>query len=55
MKEKVYKSMKSMGAVKAADVAEITGIGKEDVNKVIKELIKEGKVDSPKRCFYQAK
>lgn len=39
---------------KAGEVAQITGIAKADVDKAIKKLQKEGKVESPKRCFYQA-
>lgn len=41
--------------VKAGDIAEITGIPKDEVAKIIAKLKKEGKVESPKACFYTAK
>ena len=31
-----------------------TGIEKKEVEKIIKKLVKEGKVESPKRCYYAA-
>lgn len=39
---------------KAGEVAEATGIDKKDVDKLIKKLVAEGKVTSPKRCYYEA-
>jgi len=41
--------------VKAGEVAEMTGIPKDDVAKIIAGLKKQGKVESPKACFYQPK
>lgn len=41
--------------VRPGDVAEATGIDKKEVEKIIKKLVKEEKVFSPKRCFYQIK
>ena len=38
--------------LKAGEVAEITGIDKKEVSKVIKILKKEGKLVSPKNCYY---
>lgn len=38
--------------VRSGDVAEMTGLDKEEVSKVIDSLKKKGKVTSPKRCFY---
>ncbi|MHA2424051.1 MAG: MarR family transcriptional regulator [Candidatus Thorarchaeota archaeon] len=38
--------------LKAGEVAEITGIEKKEVSKVIKILKKEGKLVSPKNCYY---
>jgi DNA-binding IscR family transcriptional regulator len=41
--------------VKAGEVADMTGIPKDDVAKIIAGLKKQGKVESPKACFYQPK
>lgn len=41
--------------MKAGEIAEATGIAKADVDKAIKALVKEAKVDSPKRCYYAVK
>ncbi|MHA2145867.1 MAG: MarR family transcriptional regulator [Candidatus Thorarchaeota archaeon] len=38
--------------LKAGEVAEITGIDKKEVSKAIKILRKEGKLVSPKNCYY---
>ena len=40
---------------KAGEVAEETGLDKKDVDKVIKKLVAEGRVESPKRCYYAVK
>ena len=40
--------------MKAGEVAAATGIDKAEVDKIIKKLVKEGKVESPKRCYYAA-
>ncbi len=45
----------AQGAMKAGEVAEKSGIDKKEVDKIIKKLVKEEKVISPKRCFYEAK
>jgi len=45
---------KSQEPLKAGEVADMTGISKDNVSKLIKELQKDGKVESPKRCFYKA-
>ncbi len=51
--EKVYTAFKEAGKpLRAGDVAEITGIDKPQVSKIIKSLQKEGKLTSPKRCYY---
>ncbi|HQH57102.1 MAG TPA: MarR family transcriptional regulator [Candidatus Marinimicrobia bacterium] len=41
--------------LKAGEVAEITGLTKDEVAKVIAGLKKQGKVESPKACYYQVK
>ncbi|NLB72791.1 MAG: MarR family transcriptional regulator [Firmicutes bacterium] len=40
--------------VKAGEVADVTGIDKKEVDKVLAKLKKEGKIVSPKRCFWEA-
>lgn len=42
-------------AMKSGEIAEKMGIDKKIVDKEIKKLKTEGKIDSPKRCFYRAK
>ncbi len=52
-KDKVLKAMKDAGKpVRPGDVAKTLGLDSKDVTKVIEALKKEGKVNSPKRCFY---
>lgn len=51
--EKVLKAMKKAGEpLRPGDIAEKTGLGKDEVTKAINALKKEGKVMSPKRCFW---
>lgn len=51
--EKLYTAFKEAGKpLKAGEVAEITGIDKPLVSKIIKSLQKEDKLTSPKRCYY---
>ena len=51
--DQILKAMKKAGKpVKAGDVAELTGIDKNQVTKTMNNLKKEGKIISPKRCFY---
>lgn len=52
MEEKIIALFKAKGAMKAGEVAAELGLDKKDVDKAIKELVKAGKVESPKRCFY---
>lgn len=54
--EKVLEALAKAGQpMKAGEIAEATSIPKADVDKAIKALVKEGKVESPKRCFYAPK
>jgi predicted transcriptional regulator len=56
IKEIVLKTLKdSKDPLKCGEVAEKCGQDKVAVDKAIKVLMKEEKVTSPKRCFYQAK
>lgn len=41
--------------LKAGDISEQTGMDKKEVDKVIKKLVSEDKIFSPKRCFYATK
>ncbi len=54
MEEKVLELIKER-AMKAGEIAEVLGVDKKEIDKIIKKLKKEDKVDSPKRCYYQAK
>ncbi|SNT03650.1 hypothetical protein SAMN05446037_103459 [Anaerovirgula multivorans] len=38
--------------LRPGEIAELAGVDKKDVEKAIKELKKEEKIISPKRCFY---
>lgn len=38
--------------LRPGNVAEMTGIDKDEVSKIINKLKKEGKVISPQRCFW---
>jgi Mn-dependent DtxR family transcriptional regulator len=50
---KVLQAMKDAGKpVRPGDVAKAIGLESKEVSKAIKVLRKEGKVHSPKRCYY---
>ena len=54
-KEQVLEALKKSDVpLKAAQVVELTGLARADVDKACKALKKEGLVESPKACFYQA-
>lgn len=38
--------------LKSAEIAQLAGMDKKEVDKAIKKLKKEGKITSPKRCYY---
>jgi DNA-binding IscR family transcriptional regulator len=46
---------KSEKPVKAGEVATATGIDKKEVDKVMTKLKKEGKIVSPKACYWEIK
>lgn len=51
--EAVLKAMNDAGKpVRPGEVAKALGIESKEVSKAIKALRKEGKVHSPKRCYY---
>jgi DNA-binding MarR family transcriptional regulator len=39
----------------AKEAAELSGVDKKDVDKIIKKLKEADKLDSPKRCYYKIK
>lgn len=53
MEKKVVAAMKKAGApVKAGEIAKTLGVENKEVSTVFQELKKQGKIISPKRCFY---
>lgn len=54
MEKKVLNAMKKAGKpVRPGDVAKQLGVDGKEVSKAIQELKKQGKVISPKRCYYE--
>lgn len=54
MENTVLKTMKEAGKpVRPGDVAKALGVDSKDVSKAIKTLKADGKVISPKRCYYE--
>lgn len=54
--EKVLAAMKAAGKpMKAGEIATAAGMDKADVDKVMKTLKAEGKIESPKVCYWQPK
>lgn len=52
----ILDAMKSAGkALKAGEIAELTGLDKKEVDKAMKVLKKEDKIFSPIRCCWEAK
>lgn len=53
--DKILKALAKKGApMRPGEIAEAAGLEKEEVSKAIKKLAGEGKVTSPKRCFWEA-
>ncbi|MDD7794892.1 HTH domain-containing protein [Clostridium sp. 'White wine YQ'] len=51
--EKVLETLRNSGeALKGGEIAEKAGLDKKDVDKALKTLKAEGKINSPKRCYY---
>ncbi len=56
MEERVLEAMQKAGQpLKAAEIAQLLGVDKKEVDKAIKKLKAEGKIESPKRCYYAPK
>ena len=54
--EKVLKALKDNGKpMRSGDISLAAGIEKAEVEKLIKKMLKEDKVFSPIRCFYQSR
>lgn len=54
MQDKVLQAMKEAGKpVRPGDVAKAINEESKEVSKAIKKLREEGKVHSPKRCYYE--
>jgi DNA-binding transcriptional regulator GbsR (MarR family) len=54
--EKILETMKVAGKpLKAGEIAEAAGLEKKEVDKAMKVLKKEGKIESPKVCYWQPK
>jgi len=54
--EKVLAAMKAAGKpLKAGEIADATGLDKKEVDKAMKILKTEDKIESPKVCFWQPK
>jgi transcription initiation factor TFIIIB Brf1 subunit/transcription initiation factor TFIIB len=52
-KDAIIKALEQAGKpLKGGEIAEASGVDKKEVDKVIKKLVTEGKVNSPVRCFY---
>ena len=54
VEKKVLNALKKAGKpVRPGDVAKLIGEDSKQVSKAIQELKKQGKVVSPKRCFWE--
>jgi len=55
-KEKILKVIHEAGkALKAGEIAELSGLEKTVVDKVMKGLKKDEEIISPKRCYWEPK
>ena len=54
--QKVLDTMKKAGKpLKAGEIADLSGLDKKEVEKAMKTLQKEDKIESPVRCMWQPK
>ena len=54
--DKVLTALQKGGKLlRPGEIADIAGLDKKEVDKIIKILKKEEKIYSPKRCFYDVK
>lgn len=55
IENQVLDTLKGSGEpLKAGEVAEKLGLESKEVTKAVQSLKKQGLIESPKRCFYQA-
>lgn len=55
LEDKIISVMKKEGKpLRPGDIAELAKADKDQVTKAIKKLSTEGKVKSPKRCFWES-
>ncbi len=55
-REIIYTVMKNAGReLRAGEIADLAGIDKKEAEKAIKDLDKEARIFSPKRCFWKVK
>ena len=55
-KNQVLEAMKKAGkALRAGEIAQLSGLDKKEVDKAMNELKSEGLIESPKRCFWEPK
>jgi hypothetical protein len=55
-KELVLKTLINAGKLlKSGEIINLSGLDKKDADKALNDLKTEGKIFSPKRCFWQAK
>ncbi len=51
--EKILEVLKGTGKpLKTKEIAELSGLDSKEVSRIINKLKKEGKVTSPKKCYY---
>lgn len=56
MENKIIETIEKAGKpLKSAEIAEIAGVDKKEVDKVLKKLKASEKVFSPKVCYYDVK
>jgi predicted transcriptional regulator len=54
--DNILKVLKSSDvALKSSDISEKSGIDKKEVDKIIKKLLTDGLIVTPKHCFYEFK
>jgi len=52
-KEKIVQAFTQAGKpLKSGEAAELANVDKKETDKIIKEMVKEGALVSPKRCYY---
>ena len=51
--EKIIEVLRNAGKpLRPKEIADLAGIDSKEVSKIINKLKKEGKIKSPKRCYY---